>query len=109
MVDPHRRVVRACPLLFNSGAKADIPGSRASKIFPDAQLNCATVRNVNLEARWNLLAAHASLRRRPVEWRKSVTKAVLKPFLVMISAAALLWCAAMAIHLAKAEALTGIG
>jgi hypothetical protein len=73
------------------------------------QLNCATVRNVNLEARWNLLAAHASLRRRPVEWRKSVTKAVLKPILVMISAAALLWCVAMAVHLAHAEALTGIG
>ena len=30
-----------------------------------------------------------------------MAKAVLKPFLVMISAAALLWCVAMAIHLAK--------
>jgi hypothetical protein len=38
-----------------------------------------------------------------------MTKAVLKPFLIMISAAALLWCAAMAIHLTKTEALTGIG
>ena len=41
--------------------------------------------------------------------RTSVTKAVLKPFLVMISAAGLLWCAAMAIHLAKAEVPTSIG
>jgi hypothetical protein len=42
--------------------------------------------------------------------RTSVTKAVLKPFLVMISAAALLWCvAAMAIHLANAEVPTSIG
>jgi len=41
--------------------------------------------------------------------RTSVTKAVLKPFLVMITAAALLWCAAMAIHLAKAEVPTSIG
>ena len=41
--------------------------------------------------------------------RTSVIKAVLKPFLVMISAAALLWCAAMAIHLAKAEVPTSIG
>lgn len=30
-----------------------------------------------------------------------MAKAVLKPFLVMISAAALLWCVAMAIYLAK--------
>ena len=33
----------------------------------------------------------------------------LKTFLVMIIAAALLWCAAMAIHLAKAEVPTSIG
>jgi hypothetical protein len=32
-----------------------------------------------------------------------VTKAVLKPFLVMISAAALLWFVAIAVHLAHAE------
>jgi len=38
-----------------------------------------------------------------------MTKAVLKPFLVMISAAVLLWCAAMALHLANAKAPTGIG
>jgi hypothetical protein len=37
-----------------------------------------------------------------------MAKAVLKPFLVMISAAALLWCVAMAIHLANAEVLTSI-
>jgi hypothetical protein len=37
-----------------------------------------------------------------------MTKAVLKPFVVMISAAAL-WCAAMAIHLANAEVPTSIG
>ena len=35
-----------------------------------------------------------------------MAKAVLKPFLVMISAAALLWCVAMAIHLANAEVPT---
>jgi hypothetical protein len=38
-----------------------------------------------------------------------MTKAVLKPFVVMISAAVLLWCAAMAIHLANAEVPTSIG
>ena len=37
-----------------------------------------------------------------------MAKAVLKPFLVMISAAALLWCVAMAIHLANAEVPTSI-
>ena len=38
-----------------------------------------------------------------------MTKAVLKPFVVMISAAALLRCAAMAIHLANAEVPTSVG
>jgi len=38
-----------------------------------------------------------------------MTKAVLKPFLVMISAAAVLWCAAMVIHLANAAVPTSIG
>ena len=38
-----------------------------------------------------------------------MTKAVLKPFVVMISAAVLLWCAAMAIYLANAEVPTSIG
>jgi hypothetical protein len=38
-----------------------------------------------------------------------MTKAVLKPFVVMISAAAVLWCAAMAIHLANAGVPTSIG
>jgi hypothetical protein len=37
-----------------------------------------------------------------------MTKAVLKPFLAMIGAAALLWCAAMTIHLAHADVPTGI-
>jgi hypothetical protein len=37
-----------------------------------------------------------------------MTKAVLRPFLVMIGVAALLWCAAMTIHLANADASTGI-
>ena len=37
-----------------------------------------------------------------------MTKAVLKPFLVMLGAAALLWCAAMTIHLAHADVPTGI-
>ena len=37
---------------------------RASKIFQSPQLKCAAVRNVNLQVRWNLFAAHASLRRR---------------------------------------------
>jgi hypothetical protein len=38
-----------------------------------------------------------------------MTKSVLKPLFMMISAAALLWCAAMAIHLANAEVSTSIG
>jgi hypothetical protein len=38
----------------------------------------------------------------------TMTKAVLKPFVVMIGAAALLWCAAMAIHFANAEVPTSI-
>ena len=37
-----------------------------------------------------------------------MAKGVLKPFLVMISAAALLWCVAMAIHLANAKVPTSI-
>ncbi len=35
-----------------------------------------------------------------------MAKGVLKPFLVMISAAALLWCVAMAIHLTNAKVPT---
>ena len=57
-------------------------------------------------------ACFASIEAAPLtvtEWGSSLTKAVLKPFLVMISAAALLWFAAMAIHLANAEVPTSIG
>ncbi len=85
---------------------------RASKIFQSPQLECAAVRNSNLEARWNVCGAcFASIEAAPLTLteRSSLTKAALKPFLVMISAAAPLWCAAMAIHLANADVPTSIG
>ena len=77
------------------------------------QLKCAAVRNIYLSALLSLCGAcFASAEAVPLiltQSRTSVTKAVLKPFLVMISAAALLWCAAKAVHLAKAEVPTSIG